>query len=79
MAAEDDHRRPVLDAHGAADGPVELVGVVGGLTQVLHVPPVGLESLGHVVAVGQLGGAVDGDVVVVVDVDKTSEPEVTGQ
>ena len=79
VAAEDDHRRLVLDAHGAPERPVELVSVVGGLAQVLHVPVVGLEALGHVVAVGELGRAVDADVVVVVDVDEATESEVAGE
>ena len=45
----------------------------------LDVPAVGLEALGGVVGEGQLGGAVDGDVVVVVDVDEPAEAEVAGE
>ena len=79
VAAEHDHRRLVLDTHGPAQRSVDLVGVVGDLAQVLHVPAVGLEALGHVVAVGQLGRAVDADVVVVVDVDEPAQAEVAGE
>src|SRR5690606_40680732 len=44
-----------------------------------HVPPVGPEAGGDVVAVGQLGRAVDGDVVVVVHVDEAAETQVARQ
>ena len=63
-------RRLVLDGHGPAQGRLEGVGVVGHLADVVGVPSVGVEALGHVVGVGELGRAVDGDVVVVVDVDE---------
>jgi hypothetical protein len=43
------------------------------------VPAVGLEPLGGVVAEGDLGLAVDRDVVVVVDVDQATEAQVPGQ
>ena len=79
MAADHDERRLVLDPHGPADGPFQGVEVVGLLAQVVHVPAVGLEALGGVVAEGQLGGAVDGDVVVVIDVDQAAQPEVPSQ
>jgi len=49
------------------------------LPQLDHVPPVGLEAAGGVVAQGELGGAVDGDVVVVVDGDQPPEAEVARQ
>ena len=45
----------------------------------IDVPAVGREALGHVVGVGELGRPVDGDVVVVVDVDQAAEPEMAGQ
>ena len=58
---------------------LEGVGVVGHLAQVLDVPAVGLEAADGVVVEGDLGRAVDGDVVVVVDVDQPAEAEVAGQ
>ena len=45
----------------------------------LDVPAVGLEALAGVVVEGDLGRAVDGDVVVVVDVDQPAQAEVAGQ
>ena len=69
VAAQDQQARAVLDGHGPAHGRLEGVGVVGDLAQTLDVPAVGLEALGRVVVQGELGRPVDGDVVVVVDVD----------
>ena len=79
VAAQDDQRRPVLHGHGPAQGRLEGVGVVGHLADVVDVPAVGGEPLGHVVGVGELGRAVDRDVVVVVDVDQAAQAEVAGQ
>ena len=42
-------------------------------------PAVGLEALAHVVVVGEIGRALDRDLVVVVDADQLAEPEVAGQ
>ena len=53
--------------------------VVGHLADVVHGPSVGGEPLADVVGVGEFGGAVDGDVVVVVDVDQPAESEMAGQ
>ena len=61
------------------DRRLEGVGVVGDLADVVGVPAVGVEALGHDVGVGELGGAVDGDVVVVVDVDEPAQAEVPGE
>ncbi len=55
------------------------VEVVGGLTEVFDGPAVGGEAAGDVVRVGELGRAVDGDVVVVVDVDEVPESEMAGE
>ena len=44
----------------------------------LHVPAVGLEALAHVLGEGEVGGAVDGDVVVVVEQDQLAELLVAG-
>ncbi len=62
-----------------ADGSLQPVDVVRHLAQVAHAPAVGLEALGHVVVVGQLGRAVDRDVVVVVEGEQAPQPEVAGQ
>ncbi len=69
----------VLDGHGPADGRFECVGVVGYLAEVLGVPAVGVEPLDGIVVEGDLGGPVDGDVVVVVYVDQPPEAEVAGE
>ncbi len=44
-----------------------------------HMPAVRLEALGVVVAVRQIGGTVNGDVVVVVQVDQLAQPQVPRQ
>ena len=58
---------------------LEPVEVVGHLAELHDVPAVRLEPHADVVAVGQLGVAVDGDVVVVVDADQLAEAEVAGE
>ena len=73
MAAQDDHRGCVLDRHRPPQCRFERVGVVGDLADAIDVPSIGLESLAGIVAVAELGRAVDGDVVVVVDVDESPE------
>ena len=64
---------------GLADGGLEPVDVVGHLAEVAHPPAVGLEALGHVVVVGQLGRSVDRDVVVVVEGEQPPQAEMPGQ
>ncbi len=78
VAAQHDHARAGGLGHRLAEPGLERVEVVGHLTQLHDVPAVGLEPLGHVVGVRELGGSVDGDVVVVVDVGEAAQPEVTG-
>ena len=79
VAAEHQHGRPVLDGHGPSEGRLEGVAVVGDLTEVLGVPPVGLEALDVVVADRQVGVAVDRDVVVVEHDAQVAQAQVTGQ
>lgn len=79
MAAEQEQGRCVLDRHRPPQARLEGVAVVGHLAQVLDVPAVGLEAPGGVVGEGQLGAAVDGDAVVVVDVDEAAEAQVAGE
>ena len=66
-------------ALAASSAALQRVGVVGDLAEVLDVPAVGLEALADVVGERELGRAVDGDVVVVVDADQPSEAEVPGE
>ncbi len=54
-------------------------GQVVAVAQAEHVPPVGLEPASHILAEGEGGGPVDGDVVVVVDHRQLAEAEVAGQ
>ena len=68
-----------VTAFAASERGLERVAVVGDLAEVLDVPAVGLEALADVVAVGERGVAVDGDVVVVVDADQVAEAEVAGE
>ena len=79
MGAEHHEARAVGLGHRLADPGLERVEVVGDLAEVEHVPPVGAEPAGRVVGERELGGAVDRDVVVVVDRDQPAEPEVTGE
>ena len=79
MAAQDDERGPVFLGHRSPHGFLEPVDVVGRLAHPLDVPAVRLEALARVVAVGELGRAVDRDVVVVVHVHEAAELEVTGE
>jgi hypothetical protein len=79
VAAQDHQRRPVLGGQALVQSALEGVEVLGRLAELDHVPVVPLEAAGDVVGVGELGGAVDGDVVVVVDVHESSEAEVPGQ
>ena len=79
MRAQDEQRRPGLVGAGGEQRRLEGVAVVTDLAEVLDVPAVGLEATADVVGVGQLGLAVDGDPVVVVDADEPAEPEVAGE
>ena len=64
---------------GLADGGLEAIDVIGHLAEVVHPPAVGLEALGHIVVVSQLGRPVDRDVVVVVEGEQPAQPEMPGQ
>jgi hypothetical protein len=80
VAAQDEQRGPPVGlVTGPAQRRLERVEVVGDLAQVVDPPAVRLEAPGGVVGVGQLGLAVDGDVVVVVDGDEAVEPLVAGE
>ncbi len=68
-----------VTAFAADERRLERVAVVGDLAEVHDVPAVGLEPLADVVAVGERGVAVDGDVVVVVDADQVAEALVPGE
>ena len=78
VAAQDDQRRALLlglRRRERAEQRVEILRVV----DVLDVPAVRLEALALVLRrERERGGAVDRDVVVVVDVDEAAEPEVPG-
>ena len=84
VAAQDEQVRLGVGCVGGvlerfADGGLEGVDVVRDLAQVVHPPAVGLEPLDRVVVVRQLGGAVDRDVVVVVEGEQAPQPEVPGE
>ncbi len=67
------------DGLGGVERCFECVEVVGDFTEFQHVPAVAAEPGRNVVVIGDLCGAVDRDVVVVVDGDQLAEPEVAGQ
>ena len=79
VAAQDDERRPVLDGHGLPQrrsrgrrGPRRPRRARGRASRRPR-------SAAGLVGECELGRAVDGDVVVVVDVDEAAEPEVAGE
>ncbi|CAB4620630.1 unannotated protein [freshwater metagenome] len=78
MGAQDDHGRLSVDILRPADGGLERIDVLADLADVLDVPAVGLEAFRGVVGEGQLGGAVDRDVVVVVDGNELAEAQMSG-
>ena len=63
---------------GGADRRVDGLDVVA-VGDLLHVPAVGLEARADVFGEGEVGGAVDGDVVVVVEDDELAQLLVTGE
>ena len=63
---------------GFADGPVDGVHVLT-VGHVEHLPAVSLEALPAVFGEGDIGGAFNGDVVVVVEVDQLAQLHVAGQ
>ena len=84
VAAQDEQVRlgvgPVSRViEGFTDGRLERVDVVRHLAEIVHAPAVGLEALLDVVVVGQLGGPVDRDVVVVVEGDEPTQTEMAGE
>ena len=80
VAAQHDEARAVgPPAIALAQAGLERVEVVGDLTELDDVPAVASKRLRDVVGVRELGRAVDRDVVVVVDVDEATEPEVAGE
>ncbi len=79
VAAQDQQRRGLVVGRGPPQRGLEPVDVVRHLAELVDVPPVALEALDHVVGQRELGLAVDADVVVVVDVDEPTEPQVAGE
>ena len=78
VGAHGDERRPVRLGLGRRQGGVDRLEVVA-VVDVLHVPAVGLEAAAPVLGEGEVGAAVDADVVVVVEDDELAEAEVPGQ
>ena len=78
VRAHDDQRRPVRDAPGGGERRIECAEVVA-VRHALHVPAVALEPLRRVVREREIGLAVDGDAVVVVDPDQTAELQMAGE
>ena len=79
VAAQDHQAGPFRLRHPGAEPGLERVEVVGRLAELHDVPAVAGEALDDVVGVRELGGPVDRDVVVVVDVDEPAEAEVAGE
>ena len=79
MAAHDDQRGSPLHRHGRSDTRFQDIEVVGRLAQVHNVPAVGGKALSSVVGKGEIGRAIDGDPVVVVEADEPVEALMTGK
>src|SRR2546426_4723091 len=78
VRAHDDQRRPVRDAPGGGERRIECAEVIA-VRHALHVPAVALEPLRRVVRKREIGLAVDGDAVVVVDPYQTAELQMAGE
>src|SRR3546814_6972914 len=78
VAAQDDDGGRAGVGLGPLERSLERVEVLGDLADLVDVPAVAAEAGGGVVGERQLGGAVDGDVVVVVDHDQLVEALVAG-
>ena len=70
-------QRGGLGDHGAAQRGLERIEVLGHLAHGLDVPAVGGEATGGVVGEPQIRAAVDGDAVVVIDVDEAAQTQMT--
>ena len=79
VAAQDQQARAIGDRDRIVQRDLKSVAIVGDLTEVLDMPAVRLEPQTNVVAIGERGIAIDGDVVVVVDADQVAEALVPGQ
>jgi hypothetical protein len=78
MALHEDQGRDIPGAPEGLDRLGDAVGVVG-VAHPPHVPAVGQEARGDVVAEGELGAALDGDAVVVVDPAEVAQHQVAGK
>jgi len=78
VGAHDDQRRPVRDPPAGGYASVQRAQVVP-VRHALHVPTVALEPLCRVVGEREVGLAVDGDTVVVVNPDQATELQVAGE
>jgi len=78
VRAQRDQRRPRRLGLGRRQGGVDGLAVVA-VVHALHVPAVGLETHEPVLGERQVGGAVDADVVVVVEDDQLAQGEVPGE
>ena len=78
VRADDDEGRAIGDAPGRGERRVERAQVVP-VRHPRHVPAVGFEPLGGIVRERQVGGAVDGDAIIVVDPDQAVELQVAGE
>ena len=78
VAVEDDERRPVVGAGEGRERRLELLGVVG-VIDVQDVPTVAAEASADVLGEGDVGPAIDRDVVVVVDPAQIRQREMPGE
>ena len=69
----------MIDVLRSTERRLERVDVLGDLADTFDMPSVGLEALARIVGQRELGAAVDGDVVVVVDDDELAQTEMARQ
>ena len=78
MAVDDDQGRHIVRASKSLDRLRQPSGVVG-VADTLHVPAIGEEARRHIVAERQVGVALDGDPIAVVDPAQVAEHLVAGE
>ena len=79
LGSDHHQRRAILGCHGLVQAGLQRVRVLGGLAELDGMPAVGAEAGRRVVGEGEVGDAVDGHQVVVVDDHQTSQAQVPGQ
>ena len=70
MRAQDDQRWFVLDFLGIVKSFRDRIDVIAFVSQILQMPVICFEALGHIIRIGEIGIALDGYVIVIVEADQ---------